>query len=142
MMAQKSFSIKAPLRKNRFMDTSININFNVTPSQKETIDLRASENGFDDTTAYLKVVALKTQSFHFTSAGSSTGEATVELGFRVTESQKTKIEENMKESGCEDITSYLRYVALHGVVTAVVEVRSTGNLDAMLKRIADSKLSK
>jgi hypothetical protein len=121
------------------MDTPINISFKVTPSQKETIELRASENGFDDIPAYLKVVALKTQAFTLTPAGSSTGEASVELGFIVTESQKTIIEEKMKESGCEDLTSYLQYVALHAVVTAVVEVRSTGNFDAMLERIAKAK---
>jgi hypothetical protein len=134
MMAYKS-----PKGKKRLMDTTIDINFNVTPSQKETIDLRASENGFDDTSAYVKVVALKTQAFTLTPAGSSTEEASVELGFKVTEAQKTKIEENMKENGCEDLTSYLKYVALHAVVTAVVEVRSTGNLDAMLARIAKAK---
>lgn len=121
------------------MDTTIDIHFNVTQEQKETIELRALENGFDDISAYLKVVALKTQAFMLTPAGSSTGEASVELGFKVTEAQKTKIEENMKESGCEDLTSYLKYVALHAVVTAVVEVRSTGNLDAMLARIAKAK---
>lgn len=121
------------------MDTAVNINFNVTPSQKETIDSRMSENGFDEISAYLKVVALRTQKFSLTSAGSSTEEASVELGFKVTEEQKTKIEEKMKESGCEDLANYLRYVAMHGVITAVVEVRSTGNLEAMLKRIADQK---
>ena len=122
-----------------YMDTTINISFNVTPSQKETIALRASENGFDEISAYVKVVALKTQAFTLTPAGSSTGEASVELGFKVTELQKTNIEEKMKESGCEDLTSYLQYVALHAVVTAVVEVRSTGNFDSMLERIAKAK---
>ena len=134
MMAHKS-----PKGKNRFMDTAIYINFNVTASQKETIGLRASENGFDDISAYLKVVALKTQAFTLTPAGASTGEASVKLGFKVTESQKNQIEEKMKESGCEDLTSYLQYVALHAVVTAVVEVRSTGSFDAMLERIAKAK---
>ena len=134
MMAYKS-----PKGKNRFMDTAIDINFNVTPAQKETIALRASENGFDDSSAYVKVVALKTQAFTLTPAGSSTEEASVELGFKVTESQKTKIEEKMKESGCEDLTSYLQYVALHAVVIAAVEVRSTGNFDSMLERIAKTK---
>ena len=134
MMAYKS-----PKGKNRSMDTAIDIKFNVTPSQKETIDLRASENGFDEISAYLKVVALKTQAFTLTPAGVSTGEASVELGFKVTALQKTKIEEKMKESGCEDLASYLQYVALHAVVTAVVEVRSTGNFDAMLARIAKAK---
>ncbi|GIT97323.1 hypothetical protein [Sulfurovum sp. TSL1] len=121
------------------MDTTIDIHFHVTEEQQETIAFRASENGFDDITAYLKVVALKTQAFTLTPAGSSTGKASVELGFKVTEIQKTKIEENMKESGCEDLASYLRYVALHAVVTAVVEVRSTGSLDAMLARISKAK---
>ena len=121
------------------MDTAIDINFKVTPSQKETIGLRALENGFDEISAYVKVVALKTQAFTLTPAGSSTGEASVELGFKVTESQKTKIEEKMKENGCEELTSYLKYVALHAVVTAVVEVRSTGNFDSMLERIAKAK---
>ena len=121
------------------MDTAIEINFKVTPSQKETIGLRASENGFDEISAYVKVVALKTQAFTLTPAGSSTGEASVELGFKVTEAEKTRIEENMKENGCEDLTSYLQYVALHAVVTAVVEVRSTGNFDSMLERIAKAK---
>ena len=121
------------------MDTTIDINFKVTPSQKETIDLRVLENGFDEISAYLKIVALKTQKFNVTSVDTSTEEASIELGFKVTQSQKTKIEENVEESGCKDLTTYLQYVALHGVVTAVVEVRSTGNLDAMLKRIADSR---
>lgn len=121
------------------MDATINIHFNVTPSQKETIDLRVSENGFDDISAYLKVVALKTQTFSFTSAGAPMQEASVELGFKVTQAEKTSIEEKMKECGCEDLTTYLQYVALHAVVTAVVEVRSTGNLDTMLERIAKAK---
>jgi hypothetical protein len=121
------------------MDTTINIHFNVTPSQKETIYLRASENGFDDISAYVKVVALKTQAFSLTPAALSTEEASIELGFKVSTSQKTKIEENMKESGCDNMTTYLQYVALHAVVTAVVEVRSSGSLDAMLARIAKAK---
>ncbi|MBT8349126.1 MAG: hypothetical protein HKP62_06760 [Sulfurovum sp.] len=121
------------------MDTSMNINFKVTPSQKETIDLRASENGFDDPSEYVKVVALKTQAFTLTPTSASIGEASVEVGFNVTELQKIKIEENMKESGCENLTSYLIYVALHAVVTAVVEIRSTGNFDDMLARIAKAK---
>ena len=98
-----------------------------------------SENGFNEISAYLKIAAPKAQAFNLTSAGLSTEEASVELGFKVTELQKNKIEENMKESGCEDLTSYLKYVALHAVVTAVVEVRSTGNFDDMLARIAKAK---
>jgi len=124
------------------MDSTINISFNVTAAQKETIESRMSENGFDDLSAYLKVVALKTQTFSLTSAGAPKQEESVELGFKVTESQKTKIEEKMKESGAENLTNYLQYVALHAVVTAAVEVRSTGSFDAMLERIAKSKASR
>ncbi len=121
------------------MDRAIDIRFNVTPSQEETIESRMLENGFDELSAYLKVVALKTQTFNFTSQASSMQEASVELGFKVTESQKTKIEEKMKESECKDMTTYLQHVALHGVVTAVVEVRSTGDFSSMLERIAKAK---
>jgi len=121
------------------MDTTINVSFNVTPSQKATIESRMHENGFDELSAYLKVVALKTQTFSLVSPVSSTGEASVELGFKVTESQKTKIEDKMKECGTENLTSYLQYVALHGVVTAIVEVRSSGDFEDMLKRIAAAK---
>jgi hypothetical protein len=121
------------------MDTSISIRFKVTPAQKEKIDSRAFENGFDDISAYLKVAALKTQEFKLTTAGMSTEEGSIELGFKATQAQVEKIEENMKNSHCEKLTDYLQYVALHAVVTAVIEVRSTGGLDDMLKRIADSR---
>ncbi|MBC8237017.1 MAG: hypothetical protein H8E76_02190 [Helicobacteraceae bacterium] len=120
----------------------MNINFKVTPSQKETINLRMAENGFDEISAYLKVIALKTQAFKLTSAGLSSEEASIELGFEVSESQKINLEEKMKESDCEDIETYCKYVALHAVVYAVVEVRSTGDLDAMLKRITDARQAK
>lgn len=124
------------------MDKEMNISFKVTPSQKETIQTRMSENGFDDISVYLKVVALKTQKFNLTPVGESMQEASIELGFTVSQAERTKIEENMSESACEDLTTYLRYVALHAVVTAVVEVRSTGNLESMLERIAASKRQK
>ena len=120
----------------------MNINFKVTPSQKETINLRMAENGFDEISAYLKVIALKTQAFKLTYAGLSSEEASIELGFEVSESQKINLEEKMKESDCEDIETYCKYVALHAVVYAVVEVRSTGDLDAMLKRITDARQAK
>jgi len=121
------------------MDTSISINFKVSPAQKQSIDSRAFENGFDDISAYIKVAALKTQEFKLTTTGTATGEASIELGFKATQAQIEKIEENMKNSNCEDLTTYLQYVALHAVMTAVIEVRSTGALDDMLKRIADSR---
>ena len=57
----------------------------------------------------------------------------------ITQSQKTKIEENIEKSECPDIQTYLKHVALHGVISAVVEVRSTGTLDAMLARIATKR---
>jgi len=124
------------------MDTSISINFKVSPAQKQSIDSRAFENGFDDISAYIKVAALKTQEFQLTTAGAETGEASIELGFKATQAQIEKIEENMKNSNCEDLTTYLRYVALHAVMTAVIEVRSTGALDDMLKRISQSRKAK
>lgn len=123
------------------MDKTIDIHLKVTPSQKKTIDLRALENGFDDISSYIKVVALKTQAFILTPAGLSDEEASVEISFSVTKTQEEKILANMKESACEDLNRYLSYVALHGIVNAVVEVRSTGSLDAMLQRIADSRKS-
>jgi hypothetical protein len=124
------------------MDTSIDINFKVTPAQKAKIDSRAFENGFDDISAYLKVAALRTQEFKLTTAEVSTDNATIELGFKATQAQIEKIEENMQNSKCEDLTTYLLYVALHALVTAVIEIRSTGGLDEMLKRISDSRKPK
>ncbi len=121
------------------MNPDIPINFKVTPSQKETILLRALENGFDEIPAYLKVVAIKVAPFNVINKIISMHDASEELGFKVTEAQKLRIDANMKESGSEDMTEYLLNVSLHGVVNAVVEVRSTGNLEAMLKRIQDSK---
>jgi len=120
-------------------DEKIDINFKVTPAQKETIDLRAKENGFDDIGAYLKVVALRAQTFSISDAGLSQEEPTVELGFAVTQLQKEILEEKMQESGAKELAEYLLYVALHGVVTSVIEIRSTGNLDSMLERIMASK---
>lgn len=121
------------------MEKTTRINFTVTPSQKETIDLRVSENGFDDISTYVKVVALKTDAFNVTPAGSLNEESTIEIGFNVTPSQKTVIEEKAKASGSKDISAYLQYVALHAVISSTIEIRSTGSLDDMLKRIADSK---
>ena len=121
------------------MEKTTRINFTVTPSQKETIDLRVSENGFDDVSAYIKVVALKTDSFNVTPAGSLNEEPTVEIGFDVTQPQKSVIEEKAKASGSKDVAEYLQYVALHAVISSTIEIRSTGSLDDMLKRIADSK---
>ena len=115
------------------------INFKVSPSQKETIDKRALENGFDDIFAYIKVVALKTEVFTHTPAGSLGEEETIDMKISVTPSQKTTIEDKMKASGAKDLGTYLQYVALHAVVSSVIEIRSTGNLDEMLKRIAASK---
>jgi len=121
------------------MENTTRINFTVTPSQKETIDLRVSENGFDDVSAYIKVVALKTDSFNITPAGSLNEESTIEIGFNVTQSQKSVIEEKAKGSGSKDVAEYLQYVALHAVISSTIEIRSTGSLDDMLKRISDSK---
>lgn len=121
------------------MSSNISINFKVTLSQKETIDLRVLENGFDDISAYLKIVALKTQTFNAVPTGALEEAGTLELGFKVTSAQKTSLDEKVQASGSKDLEAYLQYVALHGVVTAVIEVRSTGNLDTMLERIARAK---
>jgi len=121
------------------MDTSINVNFKVTPTQKAAIESRMFENGFDEISAYVKVAALRTQEFKLSTAGVSNDEASIELGFTLTQGQLEKLEENMQSSHCEEMSTYLRYVALHAVVHAVIEVRSTGNLDAMLERIANSR---
>lgn len=126
-------------RKNIFMDTSIRIDFKVTPAQKQTIEARMFENGFDEIASYVKVVALKTQKFKLATQNSSNEEATIKIEFSVTQGQVEKLEENMQNSNCEDMSTYLQHVALHAVVYAVIEVRSTGNLDAMLARIANSR---
>ena len=118
---------------------NITIRFEVTSTQKETIDLRAKENGFDDSSAYVKVVALRAQTFSISDAGLSQEEPTVELAFEVTQLQKEILEEKMQESGAKELAEYLLYVALHGVVSSVIEIRSTGNLDSMLERIMASK---
>ncbi|SFV59218.1 hypothetical protein MNB_SM-4-1686 [hydrothermal vent metagenome] len=117
----------------------MNINFKVTPSQKETIDLRVEENGFDDITSYIKVVALKIQKFTIRTPEESSEEASVELGFTLNEAQKTTLDTNMKESNCADISAYLIHVALYSVISAVIEIRSTGKLNAMLERIAKAR---
>ena len=118
---------------------NITIRFEVTSTQKETIDLRAKENGFDDSSAYVKVVALRAQTFSISDAGLSQEEPTVELAFEVTQLQKEILEEKMQESGAKELAEYLLYVSLHGVVSSVIEIRSTGNLDSMLERIMASK---
>lgn len=121
------------------MDSAIKISFKVNSSQKEMIDSRMQENGFDDISAYLKVVALKTQNFTFKPTEASSQEATIELSFEVNESQKISIEEKVKVNECENLTNYLRHVALHSAITSSIEVRSTGTLDAILERIAASR---
>jgi hypothetical protein len=121
------------------MDTMMRIDFKVTASQKDTIDLRVKENGFTDISEYLRVTALKTESVNVTPAGATSEEPTIEVGFDVNEVQKQKLEEKSKESGAESLDEYLLYIALHAVVNSVIEIRSTGNLDAMLARIQAMK---
>ena len=121
------------------MEATTKICFNVTPAQKDTIALRMAENGFDDISSYIKVAALKTESFNLTPAGESEEEASVELCIDVTAAQKEKIQENITGSGCETFARYLQYVALHAVVGAVLEVRSTGSFDSMVERILAMK---
>jgi hypothetical protein len=117
----------------------MNINFKVTPSQKETIDSRVQENGFDDITNYIKVVALKMQKFTIRTPEESSEEASVEIGFTLSEAQKITLDKNMEESNCKDLSIYLTHVALHSVISAVIEIRSSGKLNAMLERIAKAR---
>lgn len=117
----------------------MNINFKVTPSQKKTIDLRVAENGFDDISSYIKVVALNVQKFTIRNPETLAEEVSVELGFTLTEAQKTNLDRNMEESNCKDVAVYLTHVALYGVISAVIEIRSTGKLNAMLERIAKAR---
>jgi len=117
----------------------MNIKFKVTPTQKETIDLRVSENGFDELSAYLKVVALKTQKFTIRNKEELSEETSIELSFDVSEAQNKVIERNIEECECSDLSEYMQHVAQHGVVTSVIEIRSTGKLDAMLERIAKAR---
>lgn len=119
------------------MDSSIDIHFNVSQEEKETIELRVEENGFDDISSYVKVVALKADTFVCNPAGAA--EKSEEIAFKVTPAQKTKLDKNMKESGAETLEDYLSYVALHAVVGAVIEIRSTGSFDAMVARIMAAK---
>jgi len=121
------------------MNELININFKVTKSQKETIDLRVVENAFDDISSYIKVVALKTQKFTIRNPELVTEEPSIELGFTLSQAQKTTLDKNMQEFKCKELSTYLTYVALHGVVSSVIEIRSTGGLDAMLARIAKAR---
>jgi len=121
------------------MESKTMLSLDVTSSQKETLELRAVENGFDDLSAYLKVVALRTQEFNASKTFDLSAQNIETLKFEVSASQEIKIYENQKNSGFEAINDYLLYVALHGVVTSVIEVRSTGNLDSMLQRISAAK---
>lgn len=111
----------------------------MSPSQLQTIQTRAQENGFDDVAVYLKVTALKTQAFKISPAGMENETSSETIDFNVNEAERAKIEELAKESGSETISQYVIYAALHAVVTAVVEVRSTGSFDDMLQRIAAKK---
>ena len=127
------------LKENKKMTKNTTITFKVTPSEQETIQSRAIENGFDDVASYIKVVALKTQTFNITSLPESSEEASIEIQFSLMPSQETKMQGNIKESGAKDMGTYLTYVALHSVVSSVVEVRSSGNFEDMLARIAKAK---
>ena len=127
------------LRKCIYMDAPITIDFLLTPSQKDTIELRAQENGFDDIMSYIKVVALNTCAFTPKSVGRPAGEALEQYQLKMSPAQLEKLKTKMEASAMEDVSAYLQYVGLHAVVSAEIEVRSTGTLDAMLARISASK---
>lgn len=111
----------------------------VTPSQIQTIRLRAKENGFDEIAAYLKVLALRTDSFVLSPINSSDEVPSVEISFSVDEIERAKIEKKVQDSSAKSLEEYLLYIALYGIVNTTVEIRSSGSLDSMLERIAQSK---
>jgi len=121
------------------MDQLIDLNLKVTLLDDETIKSRAAENGFDDVASYIKVAALNAQTFTLNNIQEPIGRPSIEYKFQVTQEQMQKIQNNMKQSSCDDLTNYLQYVAQHAVISAVVEVRSTGSLDEMLARIGKSR---
>jgi hypothetical protein len=122
------------------MYPDISLSFFVTPSVQESIQMRMRENGFDNISSYIKVVALNTVPFNISPpALPSTQGATTELSIKVTSAQKERIEHNMYLCAVEEMSDFLLYVALHGVINTVIEVRSTGSLSSMLERIAAKK---
>ncbi|PHQ88861.1 MAG: hypothetical protein COB42_07970 [Sulfurimonas sp.] len=121
------------------MDTAVKINFSVTPSQEVIMQQRARENGFESLEAYLKVVAVKAPVCKVMPEQPTTEKETLCIDFEVSAEQKAQMQEKLKGSDTNDLSAYLKYVALNALVNIVVEVRSTGNLDAMLQRIASSR---
>lgn len=119
------------------MMNTIDIRFKVSQAEKETIALRAEENGFDTIASYVKVAALKADTF--VCKHESKGLQFEEISFKVTPAQHAKLEKNMKESEAKNLEDYLCYVALHAVVGAVIEIRSTGSFDEMVARIMEAK---
>lgn len=121
------------------MDTKIDIDFKVTPQEKKAIDQRVEENGFDSVASYLKVVALKSPQYEIPLKQSESQDATLDIHLEVTPEQKALMEQKAKENACDDLITYLKFVALNAVVGVTIEVRSSGTLDDMLKRIASQK---
>ena len=111
----------------------------VTPSQKETLELRACENGFDSVSSYLKVLALRIDSFIFSALDATAQEKSFTFSFDVDVTQKEKIDKKVQESNAQTLEEYLLYIGLYGIINATVEIRSSGTLDSMLERIAQSK---
>lgn len=111
----------------------------VTPSQKETLELRACENGFVSVSSYLKVLALRIDSFIFSALDATAQEKSFTFSFDVDVTQKEKIDKKVQESNAQTLEEYLLYIGLYGIINATVEIRSSGTLDSMLERIAQSK---
>jgi hypothetical protein len=115
------------------------ISLQVTAKQFETITKRTEENGFDDITTYVKHAALKVDPFTLSDAGMSHETPTHTIEFDTTDAQHAKIEAKMEAMECDELNTYLTYVALHGVTTVVIEVRSDGSFDDMVARIQKMK---
>lgn len=118
------------------MDTPINISFKVTPSEKEAMEHRAHENGFDSLASFIKLVALRSSKYKVTSATPTIEKSSEIISLKVTAEQKEILEKKAKEGDSQDLETYLKFITLNAVVTVTVEIRSSGKLDAMLSRIA------
>jgi len=123
------------------MDTFVDINFQVTPSQNTVLEQRARDNGFETLNAYLRVVASKSPLCKVMPEQPTTEQDSIQISFKVTPEQKAQMEQRTKESGCDDLIKYVKYVALNALLSVTIEVRSAGSMDDMVQRIMNKRAS-
>jgi len=123
------------------MNTLVDISFKVTPSQNTVLEQRARDNGFENLTAYLRVVASKSPLCKVMPKQPTTEQDSVQITFEVTPEQKAQMEQRTKESGGDDLITYVKYVALNALLAVTIEVRSAGNMDDMVQRIMNKRTS-